>query len=1046
MQSGLSFHFGKLRQDAQNRWLKNSEVLFILQNHENLPIEQETPDKPTSGSLFLFNRRVLKFFRKDGHMWRKKKDGRAVGEAHERLKVGNVDALNCYYAHGEKNRYFQRRIYWMLDHAYDHIVLVHYREVSEGRFLPPIDSQQTQEPLSSRNGNSSANNIQFRRVPSATSEVYDSCETSCSPISGEANSQHVGKDVDTNRSNMFNTSANSDPLSQQEINLALRDLEEQLSLDKYDDNVPVDILPVHTDEHKNLEDLALMDSKTWNSFQKLQENLTPMKEYTGCDQGVNGQLKSHDRKISPSWNDMLERTELDAHGRAFNAMALANGSKPSTINAAGAYHHGIENEFKHGSQFSSENIFDAQLEQISWQHPGRAGNYAGRIADGSDINRLLFLGLGSLGSPDSVVDLAAGELYNAPGTTGDGRNSNEVSVQKENGIDYMGNVDLYDRNNAYSSDLLGMYSDQGQHGSSIAEEPCLTVPHKLLFRIREISPEWSFSFERTKVIITGDFLCNPSSRSWAVMFGEVQVPAEIIQEGVLRCQAPEHSSGKVALCITSGNKESCSEVREFEFHSKSVTSSLETSHLVNATINSEELSLLVEFINVLLCRSDELSVSKGAEPKETECRRKLKAAEDQWFQSHELQTEILPGAIDGILQELIKDKFQQWLSSKTNAKEDGSCLLSNTEQHIIHMISGLGYEWALKPILDAGVGINFRDANGRTALHWAARFGREKMAAALLATGAFAGAVTDPTPQDPVGKTAGAIAAASGHNGLAGYLSEAYLTDYLYSIKGLTVVEDEKIVESISERSASVQVGETEDALSLKDSLAAVRNAAQAAARIQAAFRAHSFKKRQEKEAMNRDEYGMTSEEMHCLASSIKIQKTLNSYPDQKLDKAALSIQTKYRGWKGRKAFLSFRQRVVKIQAHVRGHQARMKYKELLSAVSVLEKLILRWRRRGVGLRGFLLKSDIADEGEEEDIIKVFRKQKVDAALEQALSRVLSMVESPRSRQQYRRMLECYCQVKAEQQSAEEAIPRLRDYFELVEDDEFLHWLQEDQL
>ena len=37
--------------------------------------------------MFLFNKRVLQFFRKDGHNWRKKKDGRAVGEAHERLKV-----------------------------------------------------------------------------------------------------------------------------------------------------------------------------------------------------------------------------------------------------------------------------------------------------------------------------------------------------------------------------------------------------------------------------------------------------------------------------------------------------------------------------------------------------------------------------------------------------------------------------------------------------------------------------------------------------------------------------------------------------------------------------------------------------------------------------------------------------------------------------------------------------------------------------------------------------------------------------------------------
>ena len=40
------------------------------------------------GSLFLFDRKVLRYFRKDGHNWRKKKDGKTVKEAHERLKVG----------------------------------------------------------------------------------------------------------------------------------------------------------------------------------------------------------------------------------------------------------------------------------------------------------------------------------------------------------------------------------------------------------------------------------------------------------------------------------------------------------------------------------------------------------------------------------------------------------------------------------------------------------------------------------------------------------------------------------------------------------------------------------------------------------------------------------------------------------------------------------------------------------------------------------------------------------------------------------------------
>ena len=45
----------------------------------------------SGGSLFLFDRKVLRYFRKDGHNWRKKKDGKTVKEAHERLKVISKD-------------------------------------------------------------------------------------------------------------------------------------------------------------------------------------------------------------------------------------------------------------------------------------------------------------------------------------------------------------------------------------------------------------------------------------------------------------------------------------------------------------------------------------------------------------------------------------------------------------------------------------------------------------------------------------------------------------------------------------------------------------------------------------------------------------------------------------------------------------------------------------------------------------------------------------------------------------------------------------------
>ncbi|XP_015170116.1 sister-chromatid cohesion protein 3-like [Solanum tuberosum] len=41
------------------------------------------------GSMFLFDRKVLQDFRKDGHHWRKKKDGETVNETHEKMKISS---------------------------------------------------------------------------------------------------------------------------------------------------------------------------------------------------------------------------------------------------------------------------------------------------------------------------------------------------------------------------------------------------------------------------------------------------------------------------------------------------------------------------------------------------------------------------------------------------------------------------------------------------------------------------------------------------------------------------------------------------------------------------------------------------------------------------------------------------------------------------------------------------------------------------------------------------------------------------------------------
>ncbi|MGV8048621.1 hypothetical protein PJP07_30945, partial [Mycobacterium kansasii] len=81
--------------------------------------------------------------------------------------------------------------------------------------------------------------------------------------------------------------------------------------------------------------------------------------------------------------------------------------------------------------------------------------------------------------------------------------------------------------------------------------------------------------------------------------------------------------------------------------------------------------------------------------------RKPKIADDTWGLIKEalsVGSETPTGILDWVLQELLKDKLQQWLLSKCHGGEVAGCSLSKQEQGIIHMIAGLGYEWALNSV------------------------------------------------------------------------------------------------------------------------------------------------------------------------------------------------------------------------------------------------------------------------------------------------------------------------------------------------------------
>lgn len=89
----------------------------------------------------------------------------------------------------------------------------------------------------------------------------------------------------------------------------------------------------------------------------------------------------------------------------------------------------------------------------------------------------------------------------------------------------------------------------------------------------------------------------------------------------------------------------------------------------------------------------------------------------------------------------------------------------------------------------------------------------------------------------------------------------------------------------------------------------------------------------------------------------------------------------------------------------------RKNYRKIIWTVGIVEKIILRWRRKGSGLRGF--KSEALAEpssvqspskDDDYDFLKEGRKQS-EVRMQKALARVKSMVQYPEARNQYRRLL-----------------------------------------
>ncbi|KAK8321287.1 hypothetical protein V6Z11_A12G091600 [Gossypium hirsutum] len=978
------------------------------------------------GSLFLFDRKVLRYFRKDGHNWRKKKDGKTVKEAHERLKAGSIDVLHCYYAHGEENENFQRRSYWMLEEDLSHIVLVHYRDVKGNRtnfnrlketegtipyYQEAVGIVPNSEVESSMSSNFHPN---YSQIPSQTMDT------------ASMNSVHVQASEYEDAESVYNHQASSRFHSFLDSHQPVAGRTDTRFYDPY----------VHVSHSNNYH-----GKPSLTAFQLTQTNKD--REYN--DAGITYEPQKN--LDFTSWEDVLEDCDRgvesaqyqppftlkqnDTVGLLFDNSFLKKQAFEDQSHAQEKWQ-GYEGDSSHLVKWSLDQKLHPDLrydltsrfdEEVNHNlHPEKQHDHYllnNQLTDPSKGDHEYV----PKPDPENYLTLEGKSVY-----------SSAMRPHLFDGSLAEEGLKKLDSFNRWMSKELGDVDEshthsRGQNGIDVSSIPSQeqldtfmlgpSLSHDQLFSIIDFSPNWAYVGSEIKVLITGRFLKSQGHAEnckWSCMFGEVEVPAEVIADGVLHCHAPRHEAGRVPFYVTCSNRLACSEVREFEYR---------VSHIQDIDTVDNPSSNAIEILDMrfgrLLCLGSSSPASNTnsiADISQLSSKINSLLEEDieEWDQmlAHNLEEDFfLEKLKEQLLEKLLKEKLRVWLLQKIVEGGKGPSILDKGGQGVIHFASALGYDWALEPTIVAGVSVNFRDVNGWTALHWAASSGRERTVASLISLGAAPGALTDPTPEYPLGRTPADLASANGHKGISGYLAECDLSSHLLSLnldkQGSASTTDSRpdVIQKILElNTAPLNYGDASDGPSLKDSLAAVRNAMQAAARIHQVFRVQSFQNRQLKEYGN-DKYGMSDERALSL---LAVKSNKPGQHDERVHAAAIRIQNKFRGWKGRKEFLIIRQRIVKIQAHVRGHQVRKNYRKIVWSVGIVEKVILRWRRKGSGLRGFkpetLTKGpsvSVPPKEDDYDFLKKGRKQ-TEERLQKALARVKSMAQNPAGRDQYSRM------------------------------------------
>ncbi|CAB78657.1 transcription factor like protein [Arabidopsis thaliana] len=896
--------------EAYSRWLRPNEIHALL-----------------CGTIVLFDRKMLRNFRKDGHNWKKKKDGKTIKEAHEHLKVSflNVSELVmrkgfmfimptvriplhlCEGVTGYWISMCQQTIIGLSFEEIEHIVLVHYRETHEVHAAPATP------------GNSYSSSITDHLSPKIVAE-----DTS----SGVHNTCNTGEEV------------------------SLDDLE----------LLRFKVLVLGSRNHEiRLHEINTLD---WD------ELLVPA-DISNQSHPTEGTYITLSFPLKRRSEDMLYFTEqLQTAPRGSvkqgNHLAGYNGSVdiPSFP--------GLEDPVYQNNNSCGAGEFSSQHSHCGVDPNLQRRDFSATVTD-QPGDALLNNGYGS---QDSFGRWVNNFISDSPGSVDD-------------------------------PSLEAVYTP-GQDSST---PPTVFHSHsdipEQVFNITDVSPAWGVFDRENKGFsnYTLFFIFQHLGRSNLICIcGELRVPAEFLQMGVYRCFLPPQSPGVVNLYLSVDGNKPISQL--FSFEHRSVQFIEKAIPQDDQLYKWEEFEFQVRLAHLLFTSSNKISVLTSKISPENLLEAKKLASRtshllNSWaYLMKSIQANEVPfdQARDHLFELTLKNRLKEWLLEKVienrNTKEYDSKGLG-----VIHLCAVLGYTW---------VGLLFI---GQHTM--------EENGGCSSICGARPNLVTDPTKEFLGGCTAADLAQQKGYDGLAAFLAEKCLVAQFKDMQTAGNISGN--LETIKAEKSSNPGNANEEEQSLKDTLAAYRTAAEAAARIQGAFREHELKVRS-----SAVRFASKEEEAKNIIAAMKIQHAFRNFEVRRKIAAAARIQYRFQTWKMRREFLNMRKKAIRIQvqakanlstvfkkrneklsatAAFRGFQVRRQYQKITWSVGVLEKAILRWRLKRKGFRGLQVSQPDEKEGSEavEDFYKTSQKQ-AEERLERSVVKVQAMFRSKKAQQDYRRM------------------------------------------